>query len=84
MSIPEQGAIYHLCTYLVRHDTDPRGVLVDEDMVRPLMRAFAEHVARLRVLYGDREQSVDDRDTEPSGERSVEQLVVDEIRRPGL
>jgi hypothetical protein len=38
---------FSIFVYLMRHDADPGRILVDEDMVGPLMRTCREDIGRL-------------------------------------
>lgn len=69
----------------MRHDSDSWRILVYQHVVRPLVRALGEEVGRIRSS-GARQgkNSRDDGLLQPWWQRSIDQLVLNEIRRPCL
>lgn len=60
----------------MRHDANASRVLVDQDMIRSLVRAIREevcHVVLLAVRQFEREESGDDGLYEPLWERFIEE-----------
>jgi hypothetical protein len=69
----------------VRHDADARGVLVDQDMVRLLVRTLGEDVRGVSlIMAANGYQTRHDRFDEPIRQRGIYQLVVDQVGGPGL
>lgn len=73
----------------MRHDADAGRILVDEDVVRPAVRAAAKDVRRavdavVTRRDGNRLHAGYDRRLEPRGQLGVEERVADEVGRPRL
>lgn len=71
-------------TCLVGHDADSRRILVDEDMIRPAVRAGTEDVGGVTGRNGHRLEAWHDGRFEPLREHGVEELVTHEVGRPRL
>lgn len=70
----------------MRHDADAGRIFVDKDVIRALVGAFGEDVLARVTVVGERERQQPRHDgrLKPGGQRCVEKLVIDEVRRPGL
>lgn len=68
----------------MRHDTDARRIFIDEDVVRTLVGAVGEEALRGFRRTRKRGNARDHGMFEPGRQRGLDELVVDEIGRPGL
>jgi hypothetical protein len=68
----------------MRHDTYSRRVLVDEDMIRALVRARDKELGGVVVGKRDREQPRHDWLPEPGWQRCLEEPVMDQVGWPRL
>jgi len=68
------------CPVLVWHDARVGGILVDEDMVRSLVRTICENVGLLALSSGNRQETGHDGVFQPVGEwLSIEEGVSNKV-----